>query len=185
MKSGAFRVDEPDADAGTPFGVQLLSFLCGLVVAVLGFKSVRQDFIDIRSLTHLDRYTQTPGKILQVKVRQDSAGSAQDCYPDVLYEYFVAGKSIWGWRLSYEEEPKPRAYWEARLARYSVGASVPVFYNPDLPKDAILEKKHGNIFRTWMKMLLGLGFVAAGLTLSVLPASTWLRDLLRSAKPSP
>lgn len=179
MKNDAFRVEEPDSAAGMPFGVQLLSFLCGLVVAVLGFKSVRQDFIAIRKLTHLDRYTETPGTFIKVNVRKDSLGSAEESYPDVLYEYFVGGKSIWGWRLSYEEEPKPQAYWEKRLAGYRVGAPVPVYYDPDLPKESILEKKHGSIFRTWMKMLLGMGFVAAGLTLSVLPAITWLRGLFK------
>src|SRR6478672_10835474 len=127
MKPGAYREEEQES-GGTPLGVQILAFLCGLLVAYLGFKSTWQDFSRIDKLHHLDRMAETPGKFLQVKVRRDSTGSSDDFYPDVLYEYFVDGKSIWGWRLSYEEEPKPKAYWESRLANYAQGAAVPVFY---------------------------------------------------------
>jgi hypothetical protein len=173
----AFRQEETESTAGIPLGVQSLSFLCGLVVAYLGFKSVYQDYESIRKLTHLDRFIETPGKFLQVKLRADSTGSAEDLYPDILYEYFVDGKSIWGWQLSYEEKPKPRAYWEDRLKGYQLGATVPVFYNPELPKDAILEKKHDGLYRSWMKMLLGSGFMLAGLVLAILPVASWLRKL--------
>ncbi|HKP95225.1 MAG TPA: DUF3592 domain-containing protein [Fibrobacteria bacterium] len=177
MKPGAYR--EEEQDGGTPQGVQILAFLCGLVVAYLGFKSTWQDFSRIHKLHHLDRFVETSGKFLQVKVRRDSTGAADDFYPDVLYEYFVDGKSIWGWRLSYEEEPKPKAYWEGRLAGYAQGAAVPVFYSAQTPKDSILEKKHDGLYRIWLKMSLGAGFLFAGLVLAMLPLSGWIR------KPSP
>ena len=174
MKPGPFRDDEQD-NGGTPRGVQILAFLCGLVVAYLGFKSAAGDWAHIDKFIHLDRFVETPGKFLQVKVRRDSTGSADEYYPDVLYEYFVDGKSVWGWRLSYEEEPKPKAYWEGRLAGYAQGAVVPVFYNPAMPKDSILEKKHEGLYRIWLKMSLGAGFLLAGLVLVVLPLLGWAR----------
>jgi hypothetical protein len=177
VKQDSFRQEESEPVAGTPMGVQILSFLCGLVVAILGFKSVHQDFLVIRKLTHLDSFVEVPGKLLQVKVRVDSTGSAEDFYPDVLYEYFVQGASIWGWRLSYEEKPASKSYWENRLSGYSVGTAVRVFYNPALPKDSILEKRHENLFRNWMKMLLGIGFLLVGLVLALLPMTTWLRKI--------
>ncbi len=174
--------DDSDTSATTPMGVQLLSFLCGLVVAVLGFKSVHQDYRSIHKISHIDEFKQTYGKFIQVKVRRDSTGSEQEYYPDVLYEFFIDGKSIWGWRLSYEERPHPKEYWEERLKGYSPGAAVKVFYEPDYPKDAVLEKKVEGQFRTWMKMLLGLGFFFAGLTLLILPASSWIQQALTPKK---
>ena len=93
----------------------------------------------------------------------------------MLYEYFVDGKSIWGWRLSYEDEPKSEDYWKGRLAGYAEGKSVPVYYNPALPKDSIVEKKRDSLYRIIMKMALGIAFFAAGVLLAVLPAAAWIR----------
>lgn len=177
MKPPSFKPSdggEPEAPVATPFGVQLLSFLCGLLVAYLGAKSALQDGRHIRKLTHLEEFTETPGRFLQVRVRRDSSGSGEH-YPDVLYEYFVDGKSIWGWRLSYEDEPRPEAYWKERLARYAVGGTVPVYYNPAEPKDSIVEKKRDSLYRVAMKMGLGVLFLAAGLLLAILPAAAWIR----------
>lgn len=178
LKPGAFRApagEEQEPSGGTPNGVLVLAFLCGLVVAYLGFKSSWADYRQIDKLRHLERFQETDGRFLEVKVRGDTTGSSGDFYPDVLYEYFVDGKSIWGWRLSYEDEPQTKAYWEGRLAGYSKGAPVKVYYNPDQAKDSILERKHDGLFRMWLRMALGIGFLGAGLLLSVLPLSGWLK----------
>jgi hypothetical protein len=179
MRPGAFKEakQEQEPASGTPQGVQVLSFLCGLLVAYLGFKSGWQDYSRIHRLRHLDDYVGTPGKFLQVKVRRDTTSAAEDYYPDVLYEYSVDGKSVWGWRLSYEEEPMPKTYWESRLSGYAAGAPVEVYYNPGLPKDSILEKKHDGLYRVWTKLALGIGFLLAGLVLAVLPLAGWLRGI--------
>jgi hypothetical protein len=87
----------------------------------------------------------------------------------------VDGKSVWGWRLSFEEEPGTKAYWEERLKGYAVGNPVAVYYDPAVPKDAILEKRHDNLFRVWMKMGLGAGFLLAGALLAGLSLSGWIR----------
>lgn len=184
MKAPAFRHAEPadpEPASGAPFGVQLLSFLCGLVVVVLGAKSALQDYRLVRKLTGLEDFVETPGRFLQVKVRNDTLGGPDDWHPDILYEYFVDGRSVWGWRLSYEEEPRPRDHWEERLSGYREGLTVPVFYNPDEPKDAILEKKADGLYRTVMKMLLGTLFLLAGAVLAVLPATVWVRKALSRA----
>lgn len=164
-----------DAEVGTPMGVQILAFLCGLVVVYLGCKSTWQDYSRIKKFDRLDGLLETSGRFIQVKVRRDTTGSEDDYYPDILYEYFVAGKSIWGWRLSYEEEPKPKAFWEARLAGYKQGTPVPVYYDADAPKDAIVEKKHDGLGRIWLKMALGGGFVLVGLVLALLPPWGWFK----------
>lgn len=175
MKPGAAPQEEPEPAGGTPLGVQILAFLCGLVVAYLGFKSTWSDYLLIDKMTHLDRFTETDGKFLHVKVRTDTTGASGDFYPDVLYEYFVDGKSIWGWRLSYEDEPRPKAYWEERLAAYRMGAPVKVFYDGTAPKESILEKKHDGLYRVGLKMALGIGFLMVGLVLALLPLAGWLK----------
>jgi len=171
-----------DSLSSTPAGMLILSFLCGMVVAFMGFKSIRQDFLAINKLTHLENLKTTPAKILQLKIRQDSTGSKNDCYPDVLYEFFIEGKSIWGWRFSFEEEPRPRVYWEERLRDYQVGQNVSAYYNPAFPKDAILEKKHSNVLRIWMKMIVGIGFVFVGATLVFIPVWSWTKKFFVTKK---
>jgi hypothetical protein len=176
MRPPSFKspaAEEPDGPASTPLGVQILSFLCGLLVAVLGFKSAWKDWGHIDKLTHLEAFVETPGKLLKVQVRRDSSGSGE-YYPDILFEYFVEGRSIWGWRLSYEDEPRPEAYWRERLAPYAEGKTVPVYYNPSDPKDSIVEKRRDSLYRVAMKMALGVLFLAAGVLLAVLPASSWI-----------
>lgn len=168
MKLGAERLPESEPAGGVPRGVRILAFLCGLLVSWLGFKSARQDWRYIDKLTHLDRLASTPGKFLRVQVRKDSARAGEEWYPDVLYEYFVDGKSIWGWRLSYEEEPRPKDYWEGRLKGYAEGGPVTVYYDPGAPKESILEKKREGLYRVWVKLGLGAAFLAAGLVLSIL-----------------
>lgn len=175
MKPGRHRDAEPEAVVRTPLGVHILAFISGLVIAYLGFKSMRQDYRIIDKLIHLDRLAETPGKLLRVSVRNDSVGSSDEFYPDMLYEYFVDGKSIWGWRLSYEDEPRSDAFWRQRLSGYALGAAIPVYYDPATPKESILEKKHDGLYRTLLKMALGGGFLLAGLLLSVLPAAGWIR----------
>jgi hypothetical protein len=175
VKTGAGRQPEAEPAGGVPHGVRVLAFLCGLLVCWLGSKSVRQDWRRIDALTHLDRLAAAPGKFLHVQVRRDSAGSGDDWYPDVLYAYTAGGREIWGWRLSYEEEPKPKAYWEERLKAYAAGRPVTVYYDPAAPKESIVEKRHDSLYRAWMKLALGAGFVLVGLLLSGLSLAGWFR----------
>lgn len=175
MKPGRHRDEEPEAVVRTPLGVQILAFITGLVIAFLGFKSMRQDYRIIEKLFDLDRLAETPGKLLKVGIRNDSAGSSDEFYPDMLYEYFVDGKNIWGWRLSYEDEPKTKAFWQKRISAYASGSRVPVYYDPADPKESILEKKQDGLYRAMLKMALGGGFLLFGLLLAVLPATGWIR----------
>lgn len=163
----------------TPAGVRWLALLAGLLIAGLGAKSVSQDIRIIHKLTHLDAlYPPLPAKFLKVDVRNDSLGKSSDWYPDVLFEYFVDGKSVWGWRFSFEEEPQSKAYWEARLRNYQLGAHVTAYVNPLDPKDSFLEKKRDGLARPILKALLGMGFSLAGILLFGLTVWGWIRNLL-------
>ena len=166
---------EEAGGTGSPPGVQILSLLCGLVMAYLGFKSATQDYRRVDKLIHLSRFVETPGKILQSSVRRDSSGAAGAYYPDMLYEYFVEGKSIWGWRLSYEEESRSKTYWEKRLTGYAVGSLAAVYYDPQNPKESILEKKTDRLFRALLYLALGGACFLIGCLLVWLPLADWVK----------
>lgn len=164
---------------GIPVGVQLLALIAGIVIFVMGVESILQDYRVIRGLTHLDtEYKTMRGTWLQVKVRQDSSSSGK-YYPDVLYEYFPEGKSVWGWRLSLEEHPKGAGYWEGRLGNYKVGDTVTVHVRPEDPKDSFVEPRTDGIFRYLLKGLVGVGFCVFGALLVLIPLGGWLKKKKR------
>ncbi len=153
----------------TPTGVYLLAFIAGLVFGWLGFKSSFQDFRSLYEMTHFEQaYFHIPGKILQVHIRQDSSGVENQFYPDVLYDFLLDGKSVWGWRLSYEEDPKPRAYWEKRLDPYHIGDSVMVYaLKRDPQKITVIETQISPMHRLIIKGVLGLAFLTVGAMLAL------------------
>ncbi len=160
----------PDDTGKIPAGTQILALIAGLVLAVMGLKSMMQDYRIVHRLTHLDQvYRPTPAKFLRVGERRDTSGAVNAYYPDVLYAYSVRGKSVWGWRFSFEEEPRPFWYWQRRLDRYHVGDTVTAYVNPHDPKDSFVEDKHGNLLRPLLKGAVGLGFFLAGAVLFVIP----------------
>jgi hypothetical protein len=169
-----------DTSPGIPFGVQLLAVIAGIVIFVMGVESILQDYRVIRSHTHLEtEYTQMKGTWIQVKVRQDSSSSGK-YYPDVLFEYFPEGKSVWGWRLSLEEHPKGEGYWEERLNNYKVGDTVTVHVRPGDPKDSFVEPRTDGIFRYLLKGLVGVGFCAFGGLLVLIPFGDWVKKKRRT-----
>lgn len=156
------------AGAPVPFGVRLLALLAGAVFLLLSAKSVMQDYRLYYKLTHLDQlYTATPATWIKVDVRRDASGS-NEFYPDILFDAAVNGASVWGWRLSLEEEPADSAYWANRLSAYRVGDSVTAYVNPLDPKDSFIEKKTGGVQRVLSKAMLGAAFGLFGGTLVVL-----------------
>ena len=64
-------------------------------------------------------------------------------YPEVRYEYSVLGKTYTGRRIAFGASKgfSTSAGAEKALERYPVRATVTVYYNPDNPADAVLERE--------------------------------------------
>ena len=93
------------------------------------------------------------------------------------------GKRVWCWRYSYEEEPKPRSFWENRLRRWRVGDTVTAWVNPAEPKDSLIEKKRdAGLFRLAVKTALGMGFFLAGAVMAALPLWGWGKKRVKKGK---
>lgn len=62
--------------------------------------------------------------------------------PVLAYEYVVNGNRYAGSRIYFGalQKDKQRAASEKKLAAYPMGAPVSVFYNPQFPPDAVLER---------------------------------------------
>jgi len=93
----------------------------------------------------------TQGKIVLSTVKasnfydRDSSGTWQKTFyfPNVQYEYSVMGKTYTGKRIAFGASRgfRSRAPAEKILERYPVGATVTVYYNPNDPADAVLERQ--------------------------------------------
>jgi len=123
----------------------ILCIIIGLVLLGLGFYFQKK-------ADAIEKWPSVIGKVTSTKVvqstsrqslrRNDESSQAKLTYcPVIEYEYTVNGKKYSSDRLSLSVDQKSRPeYLEPVLKKYSPGTAVNVFYNPDDPADAVLEK---------------------------------------------
>jgi len=88
------------------------------------------------------RWTQGRARITRAKVQVDHSHFDKTRAINkaaVAYEFTVGGKTIQGDRISIGLAPAERV--DETLKRYKVGAEVPVYYDPENPRDCVLERK--------------------------------------------
>ncbi|MBP7582560.1 MAG: DUF3592 domain-containing protein [Spirochaetes bacterium] len=125
------------------------------------------------------RWPGVTGKVIATKVVQSTterslrgndgaAESKLSYYPVIEYEYAVGGKKYRSDRLSLsvDQRSSPR-YLEPILKKYSPGTAVVVFYNPDSPADAVLEKAN---WLHWIFYVIGAIWLAVWTLVSLIYA---------------
>jgi len=103
---------------------------------------------------------------VQHNVSTDSEGDRHDYYsPLVEYTYEVGGQAYTGRTIRFGFNPSfgNEAKAQAALASYPVGAQVTVYYNPNNPAEAVLERKAS---ATNTGMILGIIFIAVSACLA-------------------
>lgn len=100
------------------------------------------------------------GKVLDSRLREvhDADGKTWEVY--ILYEYLVNGESYRSdvWRLQAGSSSFTGAA-QKTIARYPIGSTVTVYFNPEAPADAMLEPAK----MTWWMFFAGTSFFAAGM----------------------
>lgn len=91
------------------------------------------------------RWPSAPGTITGCKTRkvhtkQSGGASSVGNVPDITYVYTVDGVEHRGKRISIGEIKPDSPEVEAALERYQIGRTGPVFYNPEKPDEAVLER---------------------------------------------
>ena len=87
----------------------------------------------------------TLSEVKQTTSTDDDGHESHGYYPLVNYTYQVAGQNYtgknitFGSKLGYNQPAKA----SADLARYPLGAAVSVYYDPQKPSDAVLERRAG------------------------------------------
>ena len=147
--------------------MQLLSLVAAAMIALLIFGTAYK-YWEVRKAAHWQR---TMGKVLsarsvarRVRTAETKAGAAAGAdqqlrnFAEVRYEYHVKGKRFTGQRVSLGEDLGDFQVAET-LARYPVGHSVPVYYDPAQPSQAVLE--HGAPEGVWRTMIIFIAVLVA------------------------
>lgn len=91
------------------------------------------------------KWPSAQGRIVHSRVRavrrkQSDGSTTVSNAADIEYAFSVGGVEHTGKRIGIGEIPAGSPEVEAALERYRVGTTGPVFYNPDNPKEAVLER---------------------------------------------
>ncbi len=105
-------------------------------------------------------------KLRTVATKTADGSASRGNMPDIEYVFTVDGAEYHGKRIGIGEMKPDSPAVGAALERYQVGRTGPVFYNPDNPKDAVLERDLPANPRTMYAiaagvMLVGLAVVVA------------------------
>jgi hypothetical protein len=85
----------------------------------------------------------TSGTVLMSTVQSKRTGRSRSIYPVVVYQYMVNGQNYQSQRIKAGEQflsIRVTGEAQATAARYPVGASVTVYYNPANPGESALER---------------------------------------------
>jgi hypothetical protein len=118
--------------------------ICVVVIAAFGGIILLAYIVKMREVRRAARWPSTTGTVTASKVgsRKETDMDGKSSYvnePQVTYEYEVNGVSYQASRISLAERIAG-ADVQATLSRYPAGKSVPVYYDPDDPEQAVLER---------------------------------------------
>lgn len=128
--------------------------ILGLVLIILNAVFLGVIFFMRRKMAAVSQWPSTMGTVMMstIEQRSSSEGGYTD-YPVVQYSYQVSGQSYQSYKLA----PGPEVGGTGTrkvVARYPAGAQVMVFYNPQNPSDAVLERKAPAQWLMWL--ILGI-----------------------------
>jgi hypothetical protein len=145
-------------------GGLILSLVCGFLAALC----IGIGFTNLRTAQRSLDWPSTSGEVVRAEVEEhvdvskDREGSGTKTTvtheSNVVYVYRVAEQEYRGQRVRFDWE-MDRAEAEATVAKYPVGQTVSVYYDPDDPSDAVLEPG-GNVYVYEVLIGLGVFFVA-------------------------
>lgn len=127
-----------------------------IVVFILNAVILGVIFFTQRKMNAISEWSQIMGTVLMstTQSRRNSDGSGgYTSYPVVMYSYQAGGQTHQGNTIA----PGPQVGGSGAgkvVARYPIGSQVVVYYNPQNPAEAVLEKKAPAQFWLWFILII-------------------------------
>jgi hypothetical protein len=114
--------------------------IVALVLGAVGVVLMVAGFLAARTPGKSRDWPTAAGQILASTITyRHRTNGGHTPYPLVMYTYQVEGKIYQSQRIYFGTEIGGSAM-KGRIKKYPVGAEVPVYYNPQNPADAVLER---------------------------------------------
>jgi len=141
-----------------------------IFLAYLGFNGlILGSMIYRRIMTNRTKdWPSTPGKVKSSRVSSQTSTRQANGIPRVNYSYEVDGKKYKnGVIVPGDMMLAGNEYAEKIVARYPAGSDVTVFYNPNRPEDAFLERYSSSDTGEWPVLVGGNVLITIGVVLYV------------------
>jgi len=128
--------------------------IIGFVLLILNAVFLGVIFFMRRKIAAVGQWPSTMGTVMMstIEQRSSSEGGYTD-YPVVQYSYQVGGQAYQSYKLA----PGPEVGGTGArkvVARYPESAQVMVFYNPENPSEAVLERKAPAQWLMWLLLIV-------------------------------
>ena len=118
-----------------------------LIFGIVGTVMLFKYFQDKKKAEESQSWSSASGRIMESYVRREESMDSEGFtttyyYPEILYVYQFLGAEYTGDKIAFggkvgESQNKAKE----RLVQYPVGKNVIVYYDPNNPEDAVLERK--------------------------------------------
>jgi hypothetical protein len=133
----------------------LIVGIIGFVFLILNIVFLGIIFFMRRKMATVNQWPSTMGTVntSYLERRHSSSDSGSTNYPVVQYSYQVGGQAYQGMKIAPGPEVGGTGAGKV-VARYPAGAQVMVFYNPQNPSDAVLERKAPAQWIIWLLLVI-------------------------------
>ncbi len=114
-----------------------------LVIGGIGYFLYRRNQQSMAYRQSTQTWVSTTGTVLMSSVQSKHTGRSHSYYPVVVYVYAVNGQSYQSQRIKAGEQflnVRVTGQAQATVARYPIGATVTVYYDPANPSECALER---------------------------------------------
>jgi hypothetical protein len=127
--------------------------IIGVVLLILNVIFLGIIFFMRRKMAAVNQWPSTMGTVLMSTLERRSSSEGSTDYPVVQYSYQVGGQPYQSHKLAPGPEVGGTGAGKV-VARYPAGAQVMVFYNPQNPAEAVLERKAPAQWIMWLILIV-------------------------------
>jgi len=140
-----------------------------VIVTAVGVYITISAFISRSKANASQNWSGTQGTVresnVQVKESYDSDDGTTTTYsPHVRYAYTVNRQAYESGRIHFGSGKTTRRAAEEAINRYPAGSTVMVYYDPQNPQQAVLERRSGS---GWLQFAIGIVMAVGGLYMAV------------------